>query len=213
VTVGLQYIGDEPVTLWRNKSDGQIFAEGSMKFILRVSNNSEYPLTVDDVIVSTSDRPYTPFSAPEWEYDYLYMAGADVVYEAAIVNVCTAASHKRRAFINPSYGESEVLAKFRKVAYLIPPHQTEYVVLDIHCYAAEDETPAVNVAIGKRLTFEPIFILKGNEFSRTIPSQIGLLHIDDSPETPGDDSSPRFLERGHFYSGYQDKLDKEFDKE
>jgi hypothetical protein len=174
VKVKVEYNGDEGRNLWQNRTDGLIFAEGSGGFVLRVSNISDFELTLEDLLIKPTERVYPATRTGLWEGGWYYVSGADVLYESLYVDVCAGGVRTRRAFALGRIGENDDLARFRRVIHTIPPHETEYVLLTVGCSATrnEEHSPLRRAAI---LKFEPLFVLEGREFTVSLDSPVHVL--------------------------------------
>lgn len=201
VAVELKYNADEGRNLWRNRRDRRIFAESDAGFLIRVSNNSDYQLVVEDVRIKTSRTRYST-SKDIWEGGWVYLSGVDTMYDSLKVEVCEGQANAiKSAFSSAVIGDDDD-SMYRKIIHAVPPHETDYIFLEIRCgynKTAYDRrnSPLRQAAL---LRFQTVLVLKGREFSLEFNSPVHLLEGSEDDNNPMGHQIEMELDQGSRYS-------------
>jgi hypothetical protein len=208
VHVTVKYNGDEGRNLWRNRHDHRVFAEGNAGFVFRVSNNSDFQVTLEDLRVRASEIYYLNASKGLWEGGWYYLSGADVIYDSVTIDLCDGGALNRSAFARVEIGKNDNdLSKFRKVVHVIPPHESEYVLITVACNANVMDTRLdLENRRGVLLRFEPVLVMNGREFTLTLQSPVHVLEwLPDDTKKVGPDENRPDLPPSAVYSHHDDE--------
>jgi len=199
--------------LKRNLNDGLIYSGGNVSMTFRISNNSDYPLTIENIIMTATERPYHLSPSSPWQNDYVYQGGADVIYNAFVIKIgYTRGSCRIPMFVGAALGPNAELSRYRKIVHRIPPHETEYIPFVVECSDDVLKRLAAGTALGYVLQFDLKCVLKGKAFTLSRPSPVNVIIVAGSlPEAKYSDSGSNemMLSEEYTYSGWYQRTARE----
>lgn len=177
VDISVRLFSDEPTTVYQNIKDGIVYCKDQVFLSLRVSNKSEYPLTIEDVILSFSRREYGSFDKNSWQQNPVYTGGADAYYSAFGIYIQKSYPQGRRFVFRSAKIIDVDQSSYRQVVYKIPPFETDYIPVVIRYMPFVSDDSVEQRLEGLVLEFVSKCILRGKQFLVTSASPVQVLFI------------------------------------
>jgi len=201
----IRIVGDTPNYYVRNKNDGTVYAVDYVDLVLRITNKSQYPVTVDRIIMKPSWNEYSDNTKSNWEYERVYTGGAEILYESFGVEFSPSSIIPVNILHKAAFSGNEN-AKFRTLVYHIPPYETEYIFFLV----SPDKIPEFAIG-GFNFDFEVGFVVKGQEGINSINSPVGValgvLEEEIRQHDNSTESAEDILKQEWLYSGWYSQYD------
>lgn len=183
IKVNVSLITDTRTVYWlsNNQVDKKIAIQ-SLPMYLKISNISEHPLVIEDILVRFKDRyqdigGLTGITPPlnTWKAEREYTGAAEASYNVYALKV----PHPpvaARSVITDAEPIPEEVSKHKKVYYRIPANDTDLIGIEFN---AEEQYPSdeSNYEALYDITFEIKGITQGREFSYTYSCPYSLILI------------------------------------
>ena len=171
--IKVHLLGDYGTVLQKNLVDGLIYDEKEVAIVLRVSNKSEYPITIEDVVLKFVQKTYTNIDESEWIFGHVYTAGADVEYDLFVLDVSENDLNFPVSVFK--FGRGLDISKYMKIVYKIPPFETEYIPFVVRYTGVFPQENNPEGAQGFLINLDVILIVKGKESKISGKSPVHIL--------------------------------------